>query len=284
VNDSAQTPEKLGVGTREWDDHCDTHGPYRARGFELNGKRMGGRCPNCQRERDAEEQSNQEAKKRAAKAKRVERLLGSAGIPPRFLGRTFENFRVEPGNQGQAKALRLCKAYADRFDDAMASGACAVLIGPPGTGKTHLAAAIAQAIIPTGRSVHFTTVSRLVRRVKSTYSQEADETEEQAIRAYRIPDLLILDEVGVQRGTETERLILTDVLGLRYEHMSPTVVLGNCSEPELAAHLGDRVVSRLQEGGGPFVVCNWLDYRTKVHADDGLPRRKVPPVDWEGPP
>lgn len=271
----------MDMGAQEWDDHCDKHGPYRARGITLNGKRMGGGCPECAREREARDQAEQEARQRAARARRVERLLGSAGIPPRFRGRTFDNFRVEPGNQGQAGALKLCKAYAGRFEDMMAAGACTVMVGNPGTGKTHLAAAIAQEVIQTGRSVHFTTVGRLLRHVKSTYSRDAAQTEEQALRSYLDPDLLILDEVGVQRGTEAERFILTEAVGLRYEHMKPMVVMGNCTEDELAAHLGDRLVSRLQEGGGPFIVFDWQDYRPQVHADDGLPRRDVPPVDWE---
>jgi len=280
----ATAPKQLDTDAMEWDADCDTHGPYKARGVVISGKRMGGGCPHCQREKDARQQAEQEARQRAERARRVERLLGSAGIPPRCKGRTFENFRVDRGNQGQAGALKLCKAYADRFEDMMAAGACVVMVGNPGTGKTHLAAAIAQAVIPTGRSVHFTTVGRLLRHVKSTYSREASQTEEQALRSYLDPDLLILDEVGVQRGTEAERFILTEAVGLRYEHMKPMVVMGNCTEAELGAHLGDRLVSRLQEGGGPFIVCDWEDYRPQVHADEQLPRRQVPPVDWEATP
>jgi DNA replication protein DnaC len=154
------------------------------------------------------------------------------------------------------------------------------MVGNPGTGKTHLASAIAMQVMESGRAVHFTTVGRLLRHVKSTYSRGADQTEEQVLQSYLEPDLLVLDEVGVQRGTEAEKFILTEAVGLRYEHMKPMLVMGNCTEVELVDHLGDRLVSRLQEGGGPFIVFDWEDYRPQVHTDDDLPGREVPDVDW----
>lgn len=275
-----EKPEKMQTDAAEWQATCPNHGPYTARGVKINGKRMGGSCPACSEAREAQRKAEDEARRRAERRRKVAKLFGESGIPPRFRGRTFDNFRVEPGKQGQASAVKLCKAYANRFDDMMAAGACVIMVGNPGTGKTHLAAAIAQVVIPTGRSVHFTTVGRLLRHIKSTYSRNASETEDQALRSYLAPDLLILDEVGVQRGTESERFILTEAMGIRYEYMKPMIVMGNCTQEELAAYLGDRLVSRLQEGGGPFIVCNWSDYRPRVHEDQELPRRDVPEVKW----
>ena len=265
----------------EWDAVCDKHGPFRAKGMVINGQRRGGPCGECLAEREKADSAESESRVRAAKARRIKQLLGSSGIPPRFIGRTFENFRVGDGNPGQAEALMMCEGYATGFEIAMEEGTSAVLVGNPGTGKTHLAAAIAQVVINSGRSVHFTTVGRLLRKIKSTYGKDSEMTEEQAIRSYLDPDLLIIDEVGVQRGTAEELFILTEVIGQRYENMRPMVVMGNCTEEELINHLGDRLVPRLQEGGGPFIVCDWQDYRGKVHLDETRARRKVKPVDWD---
>ncbi|HHO82052.1 MAG TPA: AAA family ATPase [Halothiobacillus sp.] len=271
--------KKLNTEYQEWDAHCEKHGPYRVRGIVINGKRIGGICPKCEEERMQKQQQEEQARQKRERAAMLERLLGSAGIPPRFQGRTFANFRVERDNQGQASALRLCRAYAKRFHEMMAAGTCLIMVGSPGTGKTHLASAIAQSVIIDGRSVvHFTTAGRLLRHVKSTYGRDSAQTEEQAIRSYLAPDLLIVDEVGVQRGTDAERFILTEVLGLRYEYMKPVIVIGNCTEDELRSHLGDRLYSRLQEGGGSVIVFDWDDYRPKVHRDERLPWRRVPPA------
>ena len=265
----------------EWDAVCDKHGPFRAKGMLIDGARRGGVCSACIGEREKADSIESEARTRAAKARRIAHLLGSSGIPPRFIGRTFENFHVDGGNPGQADALTMCSAYATDFEVAMEEGTSAVLVGNPGTGKTHLAAAIAQVVINSGRSVHFTTVGRLLRKVKSTYGKDSEMTEDQAIKSFLDPDLLIIDEVGVQRGTAEERFILTEVIGQRYENMRPMVVMGNCTEEDLVNYLGDRLVSRLQEGGGPFIACDWQDYRGQVHLDETRARRKVKPVDWE---
>lgn len=271
----------VGVETSEWDSVCDRHGEYRAKGVVIEGKRLGGVCGKCTMERKEADHARREASDRALKARRIKQLLASSGIPPRFLGRTFDNFHVDKRNAGQVNALAMCRAYATGFEVAMEEGTSAILVGNPGTGKTHLSAAIAQVVITSGRSVQFTTVGRLLRKVKSTYSKSSALTEDQAIASYLDPDLLIIDEVGVQRGTEAERFILTEVIGQRYEHMRPVIVMGNCTEDDLAAHLGDRLVSRLQEGGGPVIVCDWPDYRGQVHKDTTRARRKVKPVDWE---
>ena len=41
------------------------------------------------------------------------------------------------------------------------------------------------------------------------------------------PDLLILDEVGVQFGSETEKMILFEIINGRYEQLKPTIVISN---------------------------------------------------------
>lgn len=277
-------PKEPQIDAEEWQAQCDKHGEYQARGVLINGKRMGGGCPTCEQEK-AEVQALREAERqRAARSARVEKLLGGSGIPPRFQKRSFDNYRASHEIKGQARALKLARTYANRFDEMLELGTSIVMVGKPGTGKTHLAAAIAQQVIRAGRSAHFTTIGRLIRSVKSTYSHGAPHSEEQMIQSYVEPDLLIVDEVGVQRGTETERMIITEVFGQRYEAVRPTIVIGNCEADDLGEQLGDRVISRLTEGGGPFIVFDWTDYRPAVHADETLPRREVQPVDWPSEP
>jgi DNA replication protein DnaC len=113
------------------------------------------------------------------------------------------------------------------------------------------------------RTVLFTTVMRAVRRVKDTWTKGSAETETQAIAAMTYPDLLILDEVGVQFGSEFEKNIMFDVLNERYEKRRPTILLSNLTKDELVGFLGERVYDRMKEDNGKFVAFDWESYRGK---------------------
>ncbi len=189
--------------------------------------------------------------------------LQTACIPERFMNRTLKSFQASTPEQAQA--LAFAEAYADGFDAVMRSGRCAMFGGLPGTGKTHLAAGIALRLMRRdGRPVLFTTVMRAIRSVKDTWGGNGGKTETQAISALVFPDLLILDEVGVQFGSDTEKLILFDVLNERYEKRRPTLLLSNFGVDEVQAYLGDRIFDRLREDGGEAVPFDWESQRGKV--------------------
>ena len=153
-------------------------------------------------------------------------------------------------------------AYADNFDTVLKTGRSAVFAGLPGTGKTHLAAGIALRLMHRDkRRVLFSTVMRAIRSVKDTWHKGSELTETQAIAALVAPDLLILDEVGVQFGSDTEKLILFDVLNERYEERKPCLLLSNLPVDEVKAFLGERIFDRLREDGGEAVAFTWASAR-----------------------
>lgn len=242
-----------GVSTRQ----CPTHGEYTSRHYI---GRIWSKCPTCSAEKTAEE--DRLAAEQAAEAKRrawQERLQHSC-IPERFHDRTLKNFQADTPEQ--ARALEFATRYADEFDAVMKTGRCAMFIGAPGTGKTHLAAGIALRLMHRDkRSVLFTTVMRAIRSIKDTWSKGSELTETQAIEALVFPDLLILDEVGVQFGSDTEKLMLFDVLNERYEKRKPCLLLSNLSIDDVKAYLGERVFDRLREDGGEAVAFDWASHR-----------------------
>ena len=161
---------------------------------------------------------------------------------------------------GQKQALAFAKEYAETFDQVFKQGRSAIFIGKPGTGKTHLAIGIALAIMQQQRSALFVTVQRLIRRIKDSWSTHS-ETESEVIDAFASPDLLILDEVGVQYGSEFEKQILFDVLNQRYEQLKPAILLSNIPTEQLSDYLGERVTDRLRENGGVVIGFDWESYR-----------------------
>lgn len=243
-------------------EQCATHGPFESRCF------VGAswtRCPTCSAEAAAKDKAQLEAKVRDDRRQDWQRRIGDAGIPERFQNRSLQSFVAE--TPAQARALEFATAYADNFDDVLATGRSAIFVGKYGTGKTHLAVGIGMRIMHRdNRTVLFSTVMRAIRRVKDTWSRDSRETETQAVAALVFPDLLILDEVGVQFGSDTEKLILFDVLNERYEKRRPTLLLSNLTVDEVKAHLGGRVFDRLREDGGEAITFDWESRRGRLAA------------------
>lgn len=235
---------------------CTSHGEYQSR--NVFG-RVWTKCPKCDEEAKAKAEQELAARDKADRQVRWEKKLGQSGIPLRFRDRTLPRFVAE--HAGQAYALRFAEVYAEGF----ASGVpprCAVFVGKPGTGKTHLACGIALRIMARyGASALFTSVSRMARRIREAKSYGAEETESEAIAVHVFPDLLIVDEVGMQSGTDAEARALFDVVNERYEQRKPTIFLSNFDLVRVRECLDVRVFDRLREDGGEIVSFDWDSMR-----------------------
>jgi DNA replication protein DnaC len=65
----------------------------------------------------------------------------------------------------------------------------------------------------------------------------------------------------VQFGSDTEKLLLFDILNERYERRRPTILMSNLPRDEVSSYLGERVFDRLREDGGEFISFTWESYR-----------------------
>ena len=239
-------------------DTCNTHGDFESKS---HCRDIWSKCPACAAERRATEVAEDAAKAKSAEVERWQRRLGTAGIPDRFRDRSLASFVAT--TDAQKKALTFARSYADEFGDVMERGRGALFVGKPGTGKTHLAVGIALDVMDHNGSALFTTTMRAIRRVKDTWGRDSQETETEAIQALVYPDLLILDEIGVQFGSDTEKLILFDLLNERYEKRKPTLLLSNLAASEVKDFLGERIFDRMREDGGQVVVFDWASHRGK---------------------
>lgn len=236
---------------------CEAHGEFQSR--NLFGK-IWTNCPACETIRIEKEEAEKAERERIEKLRRWESKLGHSGIPDRFKTRTLETYIAD--TEQKKRALDFAFRYA--LDFGGKGGRSALFVGKPGTGKTHLAAGIGLSLMVNGYSVLFFTVMRAIRRVKDTWSRDSKESESQAIAALVEPDLLILDEVGVQFGSETEKLILFDILNERYEKRRSCILLSNLSAEEVIAFLGERVIDRLREDSGEVIPFTWASHRSQT--------------------
>jgi len=187
-------------------------------------------------------------------------LFRNAEIPVRFKGKDFDSYL--PTCEGGKKALRISKSFAGSFSDRLACGDGLIFFGKTGTGKTHLSCAIASYIIREfGYSVLFTEVLEMTRQIKETYRRDTAQTEREVMRKFCRPSLLILDEVGMQFGSDAEKVIVSDIINIRYKRVKSTILVSNLTLSELEACVGDRGVDRMYEGGGVIIPFDWGSYR-----------------------
>ena len=223
-------------------------------------------CPRCQF--DARHSQVPEQRSTAVGIHRDRRLnerLLDASIPDRFMGCTLSNWIAREPAQIQAHAA--CEGFVEAFEENFSVGRSAMLLGTVGTGKTHMGAAMLQAIVRKhahdGLQGLYATAGSIIRDVKATFGNRG-RTEADVYADLIRPDLLVIDEDGVQHGTDFERQVLFEVINGRYEKIRPTIVVSNLGVTELRQCLGDRAVDRLRDKSGIVVVFRWASARGAV--------------------
>lgn len=218
-----------------------------------------------ERERKAAEA---EAQRNQAMEEKINRLLGDSGIKKRFQNRTFQTFKTDTPQR--KKAYRTAKAYADEWDRHREDGTGLYIEGTNGTGKTHLAAAIAMQLITERRiPVICKTAGDLLTDIKKAFDGE-EATERQVLEVYKKVDLLIIDDLGKEQCTDWSISTLYSIMNDRYEDMRPTIITTNYNSDDLARALTPKgfdnlkvkaIISRLREVSQVLTMA-WEDYRS----------------------
>lgn len=142
--------------------------------------------------------------------RRVERHLVEARLPA---GKTFDNFDFEAVPM-ISKARVTALAAGDGW---LGKGANLLLFGPPGGGKSHLAAAIGLALIENGWRVLFTRTTDLVQKLQVA---RRELNLEAAINRLDRFDLLICDDLAYVTKDQAETSVLFELISARYERRS----------------------------------------------------------------
>ena len=207
------------------------------------------------------------AEEQELRKQKIESILGKSGIKKRYLSRTIDSFSVTAENK---RSFEVATDYIKNFREYFTQGKGLYLEGPCGTGKTHLAIAIALAIINTGVPVICKTSIDILGDIKRCYERNSEVTEEEVLEAYKTVDLLIIDDLGKEQTTEWSVPVLYSILNERYEALLPTIITTNYNTSALAEKLsakGDTetataIISRFVESS-KRVTMAWADYRRK---------------------
>lgn len=204
------------------------------------------------------EKNEQDVKKSIAeeKQKRAVKIMEESGMKKKFKKRTFDNFIPTKETQ---QAYTKAKDFAENFKDEEKG---LLLSGTVGSGKTHLAAAIANYLINNLYTVIYGNVTDIISRIYDTYNRDSELRTKDILEYITNVDLLIIDDLGKESESKNINSLLYQIINTLYEDEKLITVTTNLTGIELSKKIGQATVSRLTEMTTPIIIQS-SDWRLK---------------------
>lgn len=183
----------------------------------------------CDKRRELEEKKAAENK---AAMERVNRLKDASLMGERFQRAKFENFQITQYNE---RNLKLCRRYAERFDEMVAKKQSLLFWGNVGTGKSFAAACIANYLLDRGVPVMMTSFVKLLSLI-----QNGDEKEADIISRLNSAKLVIFDDLGAERNTDYALEKIYNIIDSRYQRELPIIFTTNLTITEMKNETDNR--------------------------------------------
>ena len=234
LNERVPTPEDEYMGMDGYL-HCTACGERVQTDVEVFGVKKRVRCVcSCRTaERDAEKEKERQQEKHR------KRLVCFSET--NMITWTFEN-----DDRSNPKISDAMKRYAENFPQFLKEGKGLLLHGSVGTGKTYIAACIANRLIDNGYSALMTNFARITNKIQGMY-----EGKQEYIDSLNRYDLLVIDDLGTERKSEFMQEMVFNIIDSRYRAGLPLIVTTNLTTEEITrpqdvgySRIYDRIIER----------------------------------------
>lgn len=219
------------------------------------------RCPSCQARMEQSVKRSQGEREEVVKTAATLQRATLLATPALYRTATIDSFQMHgPPEQRaqQGRVLQHARRYLAEWPDV---AMLTLFRGAPGTGKGHVAWALAQAVaLKLEQRVRVVKLAALIRDLRATWQEHSARNEDDVLREYRGLDLLVIDEVSRHAfyGRQVHQH-LYDVLDDRLEQQRPTILTSNEDDAGLAEILRPALMDRLGGSGGSlnFGTTSW---------------------------
>jgi len=213
---------------------------------------------------------------------RATRVFEESDLPPLYEKASFDNFSTLHDAE-LTRVFLAVRSYVRDFPNAARPGL--LLMGDPGSGKTHLAVAAFRAILAKGFEGLFFDYQNLLDRIRAGYDQTSQTSDKETYRVAMEKEVLLLDDLGAHRVTDWVEDTVTSIITARCNFRKPLIATTNLIDPDagyvtyegagsgkvdhrttLAERIGPRARSRLFEMCRVIKMPSLGDYRVRKNA------------------